>query len=252
MVNACDINAASLIAFTPCVRALNGQSCACEKLNEGRTMNGKTPVWDIATRIWHWLMVLAIPAMWFTAENGYMGIHLTLGTILVGFLVFRLCWGIWGSSTSRFAGFIRGPKSILTYAQTLMKPGYTPHLGHNPLGGLSVIAILLAFTVQLGTGLFASDTDGLNYGPLSHLVDYDTSHLAADVHETAFNILLALIALHILAIAFYARIKNTNLVRPRITGHMEGNEKAGLKKPGLIALLVSLLISAGVIAYLNL
>ncbi len=217
-------------------------------------MSGKPAVWDIVTRVWHWLMVLAIPAMWFTAENGYLSIHITIGTVLVGFLIFRISWGIWGSTTARFAHFVKGPKALFGYMGTLSQSPYKPHFGHNPMGGLSVIAILLALMVQLGTGLVAEDTDGLYSGPLSSYVDYDTAHKAAEIHELAFNALLALIVLHILAVAFYLVIKKTNLVRPMVTGKMmsepAGTEKAELKKPGLIALLVSLALAGGVVTWL--
>jgi len=91
-------------------------------------------------------------------------------------------------------------------------------LGHNPLGALSVIAILLALAAQVGLGLFATDTDGLESGPLSRYVSYEFSRAAGELHEDAFNILLLLIILHVAAIAFYLVVKRINLIGPMVTG----------------------------------
>lgn len=218
-------------------------------MTQTETTKAMPKVWDIVTRVWHWLIVLAIPAMWWTAEEKMFDIHFTLGMIVVGLLVFRLSWGIWGSSTSRFLHFLKGPHAIIAYLKKLKASGYRPAFGHNPLGGLSVIAILLSLGVQVGTGLFAQDTDGMYSGPLNRFVSYDTGDLITEIHETSFNVLIALIVLHLLAITFYLFAKKVNLIRPMITGKMSQPpaemEKAELKKPGLILLLVSLALAAG-------
>lgn len=211
-------------------------------------------IWDISTRLGHWLIVLAIPAMWWTAENNMLGVHVTIGTVLVGFLIFRLSWGVWGSTTSCFAHFIKGPGALFSYLGKLKAPNYQPHFGHNPMGGLSVIAILFALCIQLGTGLFSSDTDGLYSGPLNRFVSYELAEQITEIHELAFNILLALIALHIGAVLFYLIGKKTNLIRPMVTGRMTGEpsdtEKAELKKPGPVFLVLSLAIAAVAVAWL--
>lgn len=246
--------------ISPQTTCRTGKACETDEVsssgNVGTRMTEKTAVWDSVTRIWHWLMVLAIPAMWWTAENDYLSLHILIGTALVGFLVFRLLWGLWGSSTARFGHFIKGPKALLSYARNLNRMPYKPHFGHNPLGGLSVVAILLALVAQIGTGLFAEDTDGLYSGPLSRYVSYETAHAAAELHETLFNITLALIGLHLLAIAFYTFVKKTNLVRPMITGKADmsavENEKAGLKKPGFLRLIITFALAGGIVAWLML
>ena len=99
-----------------------------------------------------------------------------------------------------------------------MKPNYRAAFGHNPLGALSVVAILLALITQVTLGLFASDTDGLESGPLSRYVDYEFAKDAGDLHEDFFNVLLVLIGLHIAAIVFYLVVKRTNLIGPMLTG----------------------------------
>lgn len=204
-------------------------------------------VWDIATRVWHWLIVAGVAAMWWTAENHMMTIHVTLGTLMAGLLVFRITWGLWGSTTARFSQFIRGPAHLVRYMKKLFSGDYKPHFGHNPLGAMSVIALIGMLGIQIGTGLFANNTDGDPSGPLNLFIkDYDLLESITEFHELSFNLLLALIILHLLAVAFYLVAKKINLITPMVTGHMskapDEKEKAELKKPGPISLIASLLL----------
>jgi cytochrome b len=140
--------------------------------------------------------------------------HQRSGLAILLLLSFRLLWGFVGSSTSRFANFLHGPRGVATYLR-----GEEPPLpGHNPLGGWSVIAMLVLLCLQVGTGLLAVDVDGIESGPLSYLVDFDQGRTAAAIHHTSFNILLGLIALHILAITFYLVVRRRNLVARMVTG----------------------------------
>lgn len=175
-------------------------------------------VWDAPVRLVHWLLVFFVAASWWTAEEGEMQLHYWSGLTIVGLLVFRIYWGFAGSETARFSKFIKGPGPLLSYTGKLFKPDYRAAFGHNPLGALSVIAILLALIAQVGLGLFASDTDGLESGPLSPYVSYEVSKDAGNLHEDAWDILLILIGLHIAAIVFYLIVKRINLITPMITG----------------------------------
>ena len=134
---------------------------------------------------------------------------------VLGLVVFRLLWGLFGSSTARFASFVRGPGAVIAY---LRGNGAQKRAGHNPLGALSVVVLLGLLAVQVSTGLFASDTDGLDYGPLNFLVSYGLAETLTDIHETAFDLLTVLIVLHLLAVAFYLFVRRRNLVRPMVTG----------------------------------
>ena len=218
---------------------------------EGQT-NQLTRVWDRAVRLWHWLTALGVLAMWWTAENHMMELHFTLGIVLTGGLVFRLIWGVLGSSTARFANFVKGPASVFAYLKK--GPGTEEKAGHSPLGALSVLALILALSVQLITGLFATDTDGMNSGPLARFIDYDTSQAVAEFHEISFNILLGLIILHLAAILFYLIISRQNLIRPMVTGARRfrdpGMQEAGLKKPGPVNLALAALLGAACTAIL--
>ncbi len=175
-------------------------------------------IWDWPTRVFHWLLVGLIAGLWWTAENSVMDIHRLLGQVMLGVLVFRIYWGFAGSRTSRFTSFIASPGALVAYVRNLFGSTYAPTAGHNPLGGLSVIAMLLVLIAQVTLGLFAVDVDGLESGPLSRHVDFDTGREAADLHESLFNVLVALIVLHLVAIAFYQFIKRTNLIGPMVTG----------------------------------
>lgn len=173
-------------------------------------------VWDLPTRLFHWLLVALFALSWWSAENHAMDWHIRSGTLLLILLAFRLIWGVIGGSTARFAHFVPSPARLRSYLRK--DPNAPLRAGHNPLGALSVIALLALLSVQVGTGLFAGDVDGLESGPLAHLVDFDQSRTAAGIHEVAFNLLLALVALHVLAVFYYLVARRRNLIGPMITG----------------------------------
>lgn len=176
-------------------------------------------VWDWPVRLFHWSVAILVPLMWWTAEQGAMDWHRRLGVALLFVILFRLIWGVVGSETARFSRFLPGPSALLSYPAKLFQRPYMPSFGHNPLGALSVVALLAALSFQVGSGLFSVDVDGLESGPLASLVDFGTGRDIADIHETSFNILLALVALHLTAIAVYAIALRTNLVGPMVTGN---------------------------------
>ena len=180
---------------------------------------GRVAVWDWPVRIVHWSLVPLIAFSWWSAEEGDLVWHMRSGLLILGLLIFRLLWGVIGSSTARFAGFVRGPSTIAAF----VAGRYIPGVGHNPLGALSVVALLLALAVQLGLGLVATDTDmGLDSGPLSHLVSEATSKWAGEVHHEFFNVLGALIALHLAAVGWYLA-KRDNLIAPMLRGWRAGD-----------------------------
>ena len=171
-------------------------------------------VWDLPTRLFHWSIVVLIGFSWWSSENAFEPWHFWSGFALLFLLLFRLLWGLVGSSTARFASFVRGPVQVFRYLRT----GHWPLAGHSPLGALSVVALLLSMAVQVATGLIQIDTDDFVEGPLSSLVSFETAEAAHDVHELNFNLLLALIALHVVAIFYYRFVAGKKLVGPMITG----------------------------------
>jgi cytochrome b len=177
-------------------------------------------VWDLPTRLFHWLLAAFVLFSWWSVHHHHGDWHVWSGCAILALLVFRLLWGFVGSSTARFRSFVRGPRSIADYWH-----GRWAGIGHNPLGALSVLALLLVVAVQVGLGLVSQDEDGIIMGPLAQLVSSDTSDRARDLHEFWFNLVLAFIALHLLAILYY-RLRGKRLVAPMITG--QAPTRAGL------------------------
>lgn len=211
---------------------------------------GSQKVWDAPTRLFHWLLVVLVAFSWWSAEEHVMVWHKASGLAIVGLLAFRIYWGFLGPETARFASFLKGGRATLSYLRSL--PGRTHQLafGHNPLGAISVAAMLIALVAQVTLGLFAMDTDGLESGPLSRFVSYDVAEAAGDLHEDVFNILLVLIGLHIAAIAFYLLVKRANLIGPMITGrrkHAETGPADGLAAVPAWRFLVGAALSAVVV-----
>jgi cytochrome b len=204
----------------------------------------KVRIWDLPTRLFHWALVGLIGFSWWSAEEEYLDWHIWSGIAVLALLIFRLLSGLVGSSTARFANFVRGPRSVLAYLRDMK--GWRP-IGHSPLGALSVIAMLAAIAVQVGLGLFSIDKDGLYEGPLAYLISLDASEEIADLHEDWFDVLLVLIGLHIAALIFYRVILGKKLIGPMITG--KGVAEAGIepmKRGRWWAALLCLAVALGV------
>lgn len=182
-------------------------------------MKQKLKVWDWPTRLFHWLLTAAAAFMWYSAQAGgnLMVWHLRAGLLVLGLLVFRICWGFWGSDTARFAHFVRGPAQIKRYLAGKADANERP--GHNPLGALMVLALLAAVLFQVLTGLFAADENAFVYnGFLNGLVGSGAGSVFRRIHLAFFNVLLALIGVHVAAVLLYRILKKNDLITPMITG----------------------------------
>jgi cytochrome b len=187
---------------------------------------GIVRVWDAPVRIVHWLLALAIPALWWTASHDQLEWHRRIGYLVLGLIVFRLIWGFAGGSTARFTSFVRGPRAVLAYGRRLLSGRTETVVGHNPMGGWSVLGLIVLLLAETGFGLFSVDVDGIESGPLSRFVSFDAGRFAAQWHHWLFNGLLALVGLHLTAIAFYAFVKRDNLVGPMLTGRRAAPDSA--------------------------
>jgi len=177
-------------------------------------------VWDVPTRLVHWLVVALVAFSWWTAETGRMEWHRWSGYTLLGVVIFRIYWGLAGSSTARFGQFVHGPRVISSY----LKGGWTAVPGHNPLGALSVIALLALLVTQATFGLFAVDVDGIESGPLSTYVSFETGRAAASWHEDIFDVLSALILLHVVAVLYYVLFRKEALIAAMLHGERAYSE----------------------------
>jgi cytochrome b len=181
---------------------------------------GRRLVWDLPLRAFHWLFAASILASWGTAKLGFdwMPWHIRLGKWMMGLIIFRIVWGLIGPRHARFASFLKGPGAVLRYAKGLTGHGEgVASVGHNPLGGLMVIIMLLLVVFQVSTGLFA--TDDIAYtGPFNPTVSGSTASLLTHLHSFNFNLIWAAIALHVGAITYYAFVKRQNLVPAMLHG----------------------------------
>jgi cytochrome b len=177
------------------------------------------PVWDLPVRLFHWALVALILVSFVTAQIGgnAMQWHEWSGLSVLALLLFRLLWGLVGSTYARFGSFVRGPRAALAYARALLR-GEVPFFpGHNPLGGWMIVLLLASLLLQAGTGLFAND-DVMIEGPFAQYVTKETSDLLTRVHHFNFNVLATLVALHVAAALFYLFARRENLILPMLTG----------------------------------
>jgi cytochrome b len=184
------------------------------KNNAGRRLH---PLWDLPTRLFHWSVVAAVLVGWVSGELGKLGPHMVVGQMVLALLVFRFAWGVVGSSTARFAQFVRGPLVVIAYLRMARAGTPWPQPGHNPLGALSVLALLGLLLLQAATGLFAND-DVATDGPLVWLVSSKATAVLSTLHRIGAKLLLALVAVHVSAVMFYLLAKGDNLIRPMLTG----------------------------------
>ena len=199
-----------------------------------------TAVWDWPVRLFHWVLVGLLTAAWVTAEAGieYMHWHMRCGYAVLVLLVFRVLWGVVGSTSARFGSFVRGPRTVWAYAKSWLSRHPQHYLGHNPLGGWMVLMLLLLVAVQAGTGLFAND-DIFNEGPLAGLVSAAASGLLTAVHKFNFNLLLGAVGLHVAAVLLYLW-RGDNLLKAMFTGRKPADDyqdRAGPTAPGWLAVL---------------
>ena len=175
-------------------------------------------LWDLPVRLVHWGFVALLPGLWWTSREGNMPIHKLLGYSLLALVIFRVIWGFVGSETARFRSFIKSPRIVTLYVARLVKGEQETIVGHNPLGGWSVLALIGLLASDLAFGLFTQDVDGIESGPLARFVSYDAADWARGWHSALFNALLVAVAVHLVAIVFYLAIKRDNLIGPMISG----------------------------------
>jgi len=198
-------------------------------------------VWDVPTRLVHWLVVLGFGVSYWTGETGRLEWHRWSGYGLLGLVLFRIYWGFLGSSTARFAGFVRGPRVIVGY----LRGAWSPAPGHNPLGALSVVALLLLLAAQIGFGLFAVDVDGIESGPLSEYVSFEAGRAAAKWHGAIFDVLLWVVALHVAAIGYYKFVKKQDLLAAMFHGTRDfGRELPAVQHASALRLVAGVVLAA--------
>jgi cytochrome b len=207
-------------------------------------------VWDLPTRVFHWILAICVILLVITGSLGgdKMQLHLTLGNWVLSLLIFRVIWGFVGGYWSRFVQFFYMPLTILRYLRGESKPEHD--VGHNPLGSLSVWALLFILGAQVATGLIGDD-EIATQGPLVKFVSGTTSLLATSYHKHWGKwIIIALVCLHVAAILFYWFKKKQNLIKPMLGGDkvVEASANLHASNDGMAQRLTALFIFAVVAA----
>ena len=205
-------------------------------------------VWDAPTRLFHWAIVALVAVSYFSIKYAsgasiqpLTTLHKLSGYAMLTLLLFRVAWGFVGSETARFGQFLRSPLAGLRHLRHFAGREPDDQVGHNAAGGWMVLALLAALAVQAVTGLFTFDD--VPEGPLGGIVSENTAYWLTSVHRANFNVILALIGLHVLVIVGYAVVKRQNLVWPMITGRkrLPGATRQPRMASPLLALLLVVL-----------
>ncbi|MCJ8141321.1 cytochrome b/b6 domain-containing protein [Ancylobacter sp. A5.8] len=207
--------------------------------------------WDLPTRLAKWTLAVLLGLAFATRYYGDESLvwHMRNGLAILVVLVFRLFWGLVGGSTARFAGFLRGPGAAARYVGGLLR-GRPPHyLGHNPVGGWMVVALLAVVGAQALTGLFTTD-DIMVDGPLALSASADVVSRASVLHGQIFELLLWLIGLHVTANVAYSLFGSDNVILAMLSGRkrpMMFADKAPATPGSILLALACLVAAAGVV-----
>lgn len=196
-------------------------------------------VWDAPTRLFHWLIVVLVAAAYVTWQWDWMIWHVWLGETLLALLFFRLLWGVFGSDTARLARLLASPGAAFTHLVHIFRREPDRQIGHNPAGGFMVLLMLALLLGETLSGLYLNN-DVADEGPLTELVPAPVANAITALHSILWDVLLAAVALHILAIVLYAVVKRQNLLRPMVTGRKRLPK--GTAPPRRASLLLALLL----------
>lgn len=192
-------------------------------------------VWDIPTRLFHWLFVLSFAVAYVTAEaDGWAGVHVFCGLLMLGLIACRVIWGMVGSRYARFSSFLFSPLEGYKYLLATLRGKAERHIGHNPAGSWAIYLLLL-----LGTGIGVSGLTLLASG-----------EQFKDLHEALANGALAVVAVHVAGVIVASFLHRENLPRAMVTGYKEGEEHQAIRssRPGS-AIVMLLLVAAFSVAY---
>jgi cytochrome b len=193
---------------------------AMRRVRPAAPMSGsdrKVLVWDLPTRLFHWLAVTLVILAYVTVRMNWMQWHGWAGDALLALLVFRLLWGLVGSETTRFSSFLASPRVAARYLKQALRREPDQQVGHNPAGGWMVLLLLALLLGETLTGLYVAN-DVADEGPFTEMAPAQFANTVTALHSIFWYALLAAVALHLLAITLYAVAKGHNLLLPMVTG----------------------------------
>ena len=202
-------------------------------LGRGENLARSVLVWDLPTRLFHWLLAAAVAiglATGFLGPEAWLGVHMTAGYVVLGLLSFRVIWGFFGSEYSRLASFAYPARRVIEHLRGLMLLRPPHYLGHNPSGAVMIFALFAVLAALVVTGLIELAGEE-KQGPLAGLVGYALGNDAKPVHRVLASILLAMIALHLAGVLVGTWLLKEPLIRAMITGCKPTPADAPLPRP---------------------
>jgi cytochrome b len=194
-------------------------------------------VWDLPTRLFHWLLFLAVVVSYVTGEErGWLfAVHTVSGYVVALLLLFRLVWGFIGSRRSRFGDFVRGPWAVTDYAKHLAHLHPPRFIGHNPLGGWMALALMTVLALSVITGLFSAQEEGAARGILFPLIAGYGDEGLGEIHEFLGNLVVVLASVHVAAVFADWLLTRENLVGAMLTGRKRVDPAVAAKEPPFVA-----------------
>lgn len=190
-------------------------------------------VWDAPTRVFHWLLVFCFAGAYLTSESERWSlVHITLGYTLGGLIAFRLVWGFVGTRYARFTSFVQGPAAVVRYAKSMASGKPQHFVGHNPVGAVAIVLLILSGIAIVATGYAAFNEIGGEW--------------VAELHEVSSHIMLILVGIHIVGVIVASRLHRENLARAMVTGNKQGSASEGISR---LWVSVAVLLLAAVLAF---
>ena len=205
-------------------------------------------VWDLPTRIFHWSFAAFVILAFATSEvpDALVWVHVYSGTMLIGFVAFRAIWGVIGSRHAQFGDFVQGPETVTAYAKSLASFRPPHSVGHNPLGGWMVLALLVVVLLASLTGMMVSKHGYV--GPLAHI----GGGLFGEAHEGLGSFVIVLVGVHVLGVVGHSLISRENLIRSMINGLKTvpaGVKAVDIKPVGIVRPVIALAVGMAVVLY---
>jgi cytochrome b len=202
-------------------------------------MSQRILVWDVPTRVFHWLLVTSFTGAFVIADSErYRDIHVLLGYILLGLIAFRVLWGFWGTRYAQFRSFLFKPSEVVAYVASLTKRNSAQYVGHNPAGSVAIWLLLLLGIVSGVTGVMAFQDIG--------------GDVVVELHDNVSYAMLVVVAVHVFGVLVSSVMHRENLVRSMITGYKDGQQNVGISKSyawlGVVMVLVVVVFWFGYMA----
>lgn len=180
-------------------------------------MTTRILVWDVPTRVFHWLLAGSFAGAFLTAESEmFRDVHVLLGYTMLGLIGFRLVWGLIGTRYARFSSFLFGPSKVVAYLKSLLTGSPQHYVGHNPAGSWAIYGLLLLGLLSGASGYAVYNQTGGEW--------------LEELHEATANTMLALVVVHVAGVLVSSLLHRENLVHAMIYGYKNGEAGQGVRR----------------------